>query len=405
MENRSERVRLLLGVSLSICMLLNANNSIAADPGDAVKVFVTQDLYYDSNIYRLPDGVSAPDGERSDWVGITGIGITFDRAYSLQRLFAEIGIDRTYHAVHKSLDYSGGKADLRWDWALGRHWSGQLGHLHREVSTPDDDFIGSSESINVFRRSNASADFWFHPDWAVGGGASQVSSRFRDGARPASEYDADIADFNLTYRPKSGNRVVLSLRQTDGEYPNRPAVAGSMREYRQREVRLSGDWQATGKLRVYGYLGRTERSYEFAPNRDFEGSTGRITFNWTPTGKTTVDLSLRREIGAEEDVVANFAVTEAATLRARWAMTAKLTLGAEFEARRRDFGGDPGLAAAPGGSSGDDERSYLYGLNLTYVPLRSTTVSFAVARRVRTAGDAFREFDGYVARVSAKLAF
>lgn len=395
MENRFASLHCVIGISTSICMLLNTNNSKAADPDEALQVIARQEVRYDSNIYRLPDGAAAPKGQRSDWVGVTGVGLSFDRTYSLQRLYADIQIDRTYHAVHKALDYTGGKADLRWDWALGRHWTGQLGHLHREVSTADDDFIGASESINVFRRSNASADFWWHPDWAIGGGASRVSSRFRDGERPLSEYDADVVDLNLTYRPRSGNRVTLSWRDTDGRYPNRPAVAGSLREYRQRELRLGADWQATGKLRVSGYLGRTERSYEFAPERDFEGTTGRVTFNWLATGKTSVDLSLRREIGAEEDVVASFAVTEAVLLRSRWWITDKVALGVEGEARRRDFDG----------AADRDERSYRYGLSVLYRPLRSATFSFALYRTLRQADVAFREFDGYVGRLAAELRF
>lgn len=405
MERKPKRMPKLVSTTLSIYMIINASCSFAQGSDEGLKFNVGQNIYYDSNIYRLADGISAPAGERSDWVGITGFGLSFDKTYGRQKVFAEMGIDRTYHAVHKSLDYTGGNAALRWDWALGRQWSGQLGHEQREALAGFDEFIGATQSVNIFRKSMASADYWWRPDWAVGGGVMRLSSRFRDNARPESEYDADVVDLNLAYRPVSGNRVMLSMRNTDGRYANRPAVAGSMRDYEQREVRLGAEWQATGKLRLTGYVGRTQREYAFASNRDFEGATGRLALTWAATGKTTVDLSLRREIGAEEDVVANYAVTEAINLRPVWAITDKLAFGTEFELRRRDFGGNAGDPAFAGTPVAGEERSYLYGLSLNYRPLRSTTVSLGLARRIRTAGDPLREFDADTARISARMAF
>jgi len=375
-----------------------------ADEADAINFGVSQTVTRDSNLYRLADGVEPAGGERGDTVSVTGVTAAFDRVFSRQRLQADLGVKHSAYAVHDNLDYSAPSLRLAWDWQLGNHWSGVFSHGYTEAMSSFDDTAGTSQTISRYVRTTASANYWWHPDWAVGVGAVRVRNRYLDDASPLSEFDSRDVDVNLTYRPASGNRLVLTARQTDGRYPNRPEETGSIRDYQQRDLRVAGDWRLTGALRLSGYFGFSDRSYDLAPNRDFQGYTGRLALHWVPTAKTAVTFSWRREIGAQEDLVANYAVTRVVSIAPVWSISDKLRLGGTIEVRSRDYGGDPELGF-DGLVSERDDRTTTYGLDLSYQYMRALNFSAGLKKYRRTSVLESREYEAEVFWVSGAFTF
>lgn len=375
-----------------------------ADEADAINFGVSQTVTRDDNLYRLADGEEPEGGERGDTISVTAVTAAFDRVYSRQRLQADLAVRHSAYAVHDGLDYSAPSLRLAWDWQLGNHWTGALSHSYSEAMTDFDDTAGSNQTISRNVRTAASANYWIHPDWAVGVGASRLSYTYLDNASPESELDSRDVDVNVTYRPSSGNRVVFTARQTVGRYPNRADITGSIRDYQQRDVRVSGDWRLTGALRLSGYFGVTDRSYDSAPNRDFQGYTGRLALQWVPTAKTAVTLSWRREIGAEEDLAANYAVTRVVSIAPTWAISDKLRLGGIFDVRTRDYGGDPELGY-DGLVDAGDYRTTTYGFNLSYQAMRALSLSVGLNRSRRSSAVAASEYRATSIWLSGKFAF
>ncbi|AKU10719.1 hypothetical protein AzCIB_0814 [Azoarcus sp. CIB] len=376
-----------------------------ADEGDALNFGISQSIRYESNLYRIDDDERAPENKAHDTVSETGIGLKFDRRYGRQRLLADVNLVSARYAVHDELDYDRPDARLGWEWQLGNRWSGELGHLYRESLTGFDEAGGTERNLNAYARTHASADYWWHPRWAVGAGFAHARSRFDSSDADAAEFDADTVDLNLTYRPPTGNHARLTLRDTDGQYPNRPAVAGSIRDYRQQELRLSGEWQLSGATRVSGFIGQTRLEYRRAPERDFRGTIGRVGIVWDATAKTSVDLSVRREIGAQQDLAANYAVTDAVRLAPKWNVTDKMSLGAGLEWRRRDYRGDPQLAGAGATREKPEDRSYRYGLHAEYRPMRALSVAFSVQRQVRDGSRSLSAYSADTADLSMRFRF
>ncbi|MCK9986467.1 MAG: hypothetical protein AzoDbin1_02939 [Azoarcus sp.] len=373
------------------------HETAGADEGDALNFDVSQSIRYESNLFRLADDERAPENKAHDTVSETGIGMKFDRHYGRQRLLADLNLVSARYAIHGDLDHDRPDAKLAWEWGLGDRWSGELSHAYRETLTGFDEAGGTRRNMNAYTRTHASADYWWHPRWAVGMGFAHTRSRFERSDADVAEFDADTVDVNLIYRPPTGNRVVLTLRDTEGEYPDRPEVAGSIRDYRQQEVRLGGEWRLSGATRVSGFIGRTRVSYRLAPERDFTGTIGRIGVVWDATAKTSVELSVRREIGARQDLAANYAVTEAVRLVPKWEVTDKVTLGAGLEWRRRDYRGDPELLGGGVVRERPADNSYRYGLTAEYRPLRALSFAFGVQRQVR---DGSRSLSGYSANTA-----
>lgn len=376
-----------------------------ADEGDALNFYVSQSFRYEDNLYRLSDGAEAPRGTRHDTISTSGVGLRFDQEYSRQRLRAEVGLTSSRYMEHSDLDHDSPDVRLYWDWQVGNRWSGLVSHMYRESMTGFDEVRGSELNINTYVRSAATADFWWHPRWATGVGFARTKSRFDEENSRIGDFDANTVDFNLTYRPPTENRVVLTVRETTGRYPNRAAEAGSIRDYEQHEVRLGSEWQLTGATRVSGFVGRTRLEYRFAPNRDFVGTTGRLGIDWKATAKTSVSLSVRREVGAQQDVAANYAITEAVVLAPKWALTDKMILGAGLEWRRRDYGGDPQLQTSNIVASRDADSSHRYGLSLEYKPLRALTFLLTLQKQKRNASEVLNRYEASSAALSMRFLF
>jgi exopolysaccharide biosynthesis operon protein EpsL len=390
--NKKQRAFLVCGL-LALCAAPVA--PVHAEEGDAFGLTVSEAIYHDSNLYRLPSGVDAPENKRSDTYSVTYLRGGFDKVYGRQGLHAHLAATHMAYHTHDDLDNTGGDAGLGWDWRLGDHWSGALGYNYSETFVPFDDAGGTERLTRRLGRANASINYWFHPDWAVGVGGASVRSDYDDDMREGDEYKANEWDFNITYRPSTGNRLVFTVRGTDGRFPNRPAVEGQLREYDQRDARLSGEWQLTGATRLSGYAGYTQREYKYASNRDYNGMTGNLSLHWTPSAKAIVDLSLRREIGADQDYVSNYAVTESATLAPTWVITDKVRVGASLKHMRRDYRGDPGYGAQ---LPLRNDRTNTYGLNVQYLPVPAAALEMGVQRTRRSAKKSVYENRDYRAQ-------
>lgn len=400
--------RTAFGPAIAAGLLLVGNGfaaSASAERPESFRADIGYGHYYDSNLYRVGEGRTGPNGKRHDNITTTSAGLRFEQTYSRQRLSASLGMARNRYDVNRNLDHNAHDARAAWDWELGRRWSGRFSYDSIEKLAGFDDFVDIERSINTYRRKAGEARFTWHPSWSVGLGVDDATNRFTGDTRRAAEFDARTVILSMGWHPASGNTLGVSYHDTDGTYINRPGTAGSTREYRQRELRLNTRWQISGAVRMSGYVGQTRRSHELAPNRDFSGPTGRLEFDWTPTGKLAVNLVLRQEIGAEEDLATTFAVTRAVRISPSWAISEKVTLGAEYQRWRRDFRGDAGLGVPPEDLPSRDDVTQRYGLSLRYKPIDALTLMFAVRHQERRANTPSREYESDSASVSVRFTF
>lgn len=375
--------------------------------GQGIALRAEQQWQYDNNLYRLPDEFSAGADGRDDWLTITRAIARIDYRPSRQWLFADAEYGWYRYREHGDLDYKAPRFNSGWNWELGRRWQGELGYSYRE-SAADFEGIGStSRGHNSFNRSRAGIDFRLDPDWWLGAGAEQIRNRYSYDTRPDSGYDALTYEGRISYRPASGNRIGLSLRHTDGERPHVASGQGSIREYRQRDYRLAGQWQWTGDSRIDGYLGYSERSYPTASQFDFDGITGKLQWRWQATGKLALASHIRREIGAEEDEneqLANYAVTEALGLNLGYALSAKWQAGLMGELKWRKLRlADEVLAE--GNSQRGQEFLPQVGLNVGYQPYRWLSVGMAQQWLWRDSRIELRDYDAALTSATVAVRF
>lgn len=395
-----------------------------ADEADAFNVIVGQTLTYDDNLFRLSDSVDETvaigSSRRSDFISTTYGGLTFDKLLSRQKLHADVLWNFNRYSRFSALDYNGLSANANWGWQLGNYLKGTLSYerSRRLIDfgnlTPQD--RGRVRDINTYDRLYGNADWWFHPSYSVGVGYAHVNSSYSSDLRRSSEFDSDAVELNGKFQPKTGNLIGLTLRQTQGKYPNRevafdPAsglVLGRVdNSYDQTDAEVNGDWRMTGQSRVYGRLGYTSRKHDQLSERDFSGVTARVNYNWAIEGKTAINVVVRREIGGVDDIDAAYVLTDGITLNPVWYPTAKVSLSAKYDWARRRYEGDPFgvLAGSASGLSVRKDTLNTASITATYLPLRSLQLSLTLQRERRTSSREFVDYDDNFASVSAQFTF
>lgn len=356
------------------CVALGALLALPATAkvGDTFRPFVSYTRYYDSNLYRLADSEKNLVPQLSDQYGVLSAGLNVDWQPGRQRVIASASKNLVRFSRYSNLDYDGADYQLKWNWRLGNHWSGQVGATESVTQSSLSDQLGLPVNNTVTRENRfANAEWQFHPRWHVGvGAAAATSTNSTTGLAPADYEDTSVSA-TLGYATPKGSKLRAELRQVDGEYPNRP-VTYVDRLYTQTEYSLLGDWSVTGKLTARGKIGYTQRENDTLSQRDFSGMTGRVSADYFPTGKTMLTWALYREISNSDDLNASYQLNTGTSLGAAWLLNSRITLRANGSLENRTSEGDTGVVNP--GLVQRDEDTLSGSLSLSYAPSRMATI-------------------------------
>ena len=368
--------------------------SSRAAQGDPPNFNVAQGVVFDSNMFRLPDGVepsAAATGvanpPRSETYLTTHAGFNIDRSYSRQRVRADFGFTHYAHDAYTYLDSNGISGAAIWDWAVGDRWKGTL--IYDRLQTPSSDVIrtGFQSAYRLDQSYTATADYWWHPTWSAGAGLVKASSNYNNATNPFSDYDAGVVDAHLMYRSRRGSQVRVLARKTDGNHSNGsslPQTGVPALSYVQMDYEADTTWVVDPHSSVVGRVGYSRFEYEgITPGlQNFEGPTGRLAYDWMLTDKTTVSVVLRRDIAPELLYYANAAVvaTSAASLGASLAISPRISVQGVAEVRRQ-LTRETGAFNTPFG----DADSTQFTLTGTWTPERHLSFSVILGHETRAA--------------------
>jgi hypothetical protein len=182
-------------------------------------------------------------------------------------------------------------------------------------------------------------------------------------------------------------------------------VAGSPvdNQYDEIETSAVAQWNVTGKSRIDARLGYTSRKHDQVSQRDFQGITGRLNYDWTIAAKTLLNMALWREIRSIEDVDASYVLSQGFSVGPAWAPTSKLVLQAKLLREKRDFEGDPGFVLTASPQREDTFRGAR--LSAGYTPLRNVELSLSLEKGDRSSNIAGRDYDYNAVNANAKFSF
>ncbi|MCW5624178.1 MAG: hypothetical protein KIT73_05620 [Burkholderiales bacterium] len=337
-------------------LLLAAPVAAHALQGDRIRPYVGGVYNYYSNLFYLDDSLQnsqvsfLKDGQRHDMSYGLRAGVDADIPWSRQNFVIRTQITDTKYVTYDQLDYLGYNARGTWNWAIGDKWDGDLGASFVQSLGTFTDFQGTGgRTKNVRKQEEFYGSAMYRLTYDLKLRAAVRNVKLKNEAANFQQFDRDdmIYEVGPRYYSKGGeNFLGLTLRMTDGKFPNRQVLPGSMLDNGYKEYSMLGvvDYRYSGETSLRGELGWTERRNDQLSQRDFDGVTGRLNVTYSPSGVVGVFASVFREIGAFQDVTTNHILTQASgsapatgTARNCNSRRATTTRGASFWAIRTSF--------------------------------------------------------------------
>ncbi len=381
------------------------------DPPDGrnVRFSVYGGAMYDNNLFRLSDSTDSQatigSTDRSDTITRFGAGLKGDIPVSRQRILFEARLEHRDFDRFGFLDHDAYRVGAAWKWAAGPQWSGDIGIGRQrylaslaELQAPIKDLITES-------RAYASAGYRFTPRWRVRGGLETYDWDHSDPSRATLDNRTDAATIGLDYLTPANNFVGGQFKYSEGDYPNRQVVPGGTvdNNFQEYESSAVAHWAVTGKSALDARLGYTIRRHDQVGQRDFEGMTGKLAYDWFVAAKTLLNFSVWREIRSIEDVDASYVLSEGWGLGPAWAPTSKLVFQAKYLREDRDYRGNPGFVLTGAPPREDTFRGF--NLAAGYTPRRNIELAIAVETGDRSSNTAGRDYDYSAVTANARLRF
>ena len=367
-------------------------------------------LKHDSNVYRVSDDFFdanlAPLGRRKDDnYSSTGLLGGFDQAIGRQRLHAAANVRYNKYQDNSTLDNTSYAVNAGWDWATIEQLSGTIGvSANQALSSFDSNASKPTTSRNLLKTDQVSTSVRWGGAGALSLQGDYAHSRVRYTAPEYvnSDSSADSGSIGAFYKVSPDIKLGGSVRLTRSVAPNGVQTGPTTFDSNTsngRNLDLSVDWRYTVQTGVVARLSWTRQTNSATSGQDFSGATGAIAATYAPTGKLSFNLGYSREAGTNGSffnvagtsstaptvgLYENSQVSDAVSLGATYAATAKINATAGYQYRRAKIVGSVagGSSSVAGTDYTDNLRSA--SLGLTYAIARSWQVSCNLSHETRS---------------------
>lgn len=366
--------------------------------GDLIKYTLGAGVYYDDNVYRLPNNVSPPaetgSTSRSDTIFLLNAGANVNKEIGRQQFLLGGSIVRSFYTEHDQQDYTLYNFAGTWRWQIGSQLGGDVGYRQNQYPRSFLDVRAIVPSKRTVGQPFITAGYQFHPSWEA-----RIGYQFTDvtNSNPVfalSNIEESQYQGGVRYTTAFGNKVDALYRYTDGDRPNLPDLPFlSTKSYNQNDFGVNvASWEFSGRSRAFGYLFYTQRSYPQFSQRDYSGPTWNLTYAYMPTGKTAINISFYRIIGAFTDETTNYIETTGVALNPTWQATGKLGFALLASYNDRNYKGDPGIITDLLDLQKRDDKIWTAGLTATYAIIRTVTANVYYTWTKRDSNFATRDF-------------
>lgn len=394
-----------LTITLFVFLTIPCGISIAAI--DKFSPYAYTKVLYDSNIFKMSGDEEAiarlGDNNRDDTIGYLGAGFDSDLKLSRQHLLLQAQVERAKYDTFDDLDHTNVQGIATWAWQVGNLWSGNLGYDYvRRLRSFNQDQTPEKD-MKTGKKGFLDAGYQIHPDLRLIAGITLSDVSFQE--RDNLDRDANSGRFEFQYRNTRNTRVGLRAEYTANDL-NDQDVAGISISNDYKETEISGlfYWEGSAKSNLEARFGYTTQSYDDLDDRDYNGTTGSLTFQWLVTGKTTIDFSTWRETSTLFDEVTTYVLSQGVSIQPSWSVTPVITVSAEGSYENDDFKGENDIRTALGGQRRDDD-TWRGRISARWDPRDYLSLSIGYERTDRDSSIELNDFDDKKADARVQVNF
>ena len=372
---------------------------------DRVELFVSENVTYDTNVFRLSKNIDtfATTGstERADWVSTTGLGINVNLPVSLQRFELNYTWFTSKYKRFGDLDHDGRSGRAVWNWAVTPRITGDLGYQEDRALASFANIQGRRPDLVTSRMAFANGAWMVTPSWRAHAVLGAAQTEHEDPTRAANDLETGAVETGLSYVTAQDNRIGGAVRGERGRSPHTITLFGVPFDnaYNQYGAGVQFRWVLTGLSRFDGRADWTKRTYDQFTQRNFSGPTARITYTYTPTGKLTIATIAQRDIAPIEDITTRFVLVSGLTVRPDWAVTDKFNVRGILGYSIWDYQGDPVLGAD------FKHRVRTAGVSVIYRPTPHIGITGGLTREVRTSTLLTGDYEATTAFIEGRVGF
>ena len=384
--------------------------ALGAPTAHAQERLVTLRLGYavtwDDNVFRVPDDVTDPEigrgnAGRSDRFSTASVGLSLNKAFSLQRILLDVAAAAVRYDKFSSQDQDPFGYRGAWQWQLTQRMSGTLSASRDETRVPIEDIEGSRRIDRRVTSVAATADASIWGGWHLLGSVSEAETTYSEPFLAQPDTTQTVAEAGLRYVARSNSQLTVRRRSTRGtETVFDPAIFGGS-DFTLDETEVDATWIASGRSTVHARVTWLERSHQLLPQRDFSGTAGELRFAWKATGKVDVNLSATRSIEPYNlSIGSTTRVDDTITAALLWQLGARTALRSTASRRESRFG-QPATSSEPARRDITD----IVEVGASWSPQRNVTLDARLSHQQRTSTDALQTFDADIASVSVAFTF
>lgn len=328
---------------------------------------------YDSNVFRLAGDQEAiaviGDENRDDLIMHYGAGLSADLKLSRQHLVADVLVERADYDEFDELNHTMVDSRVGWQWQVGNLWSGTLGYRYQDQLSSFNEQLVPQKDMRTTNTYSLSAGYQLHPDWKLVAGADYKDASYEE--RKRLDREKTSALFEIQYKNTLNTTVGIRGRFSENKLGD-VLVLGAPASGDYNETEISGViyWQGSGKSALEARLGYTDLSYDELNQRDFQGTTGRLTYFWEISGKTQINVAAWQETSSLSDEVRDYVLSTGFSLAPTWSITRKVRLIGNVSFVNDDFKAENDLSGSLGTPKREDD-TWLYSIGIRWTPIQN----------------------------------
>ncbi|WP_331609196.1 outer membrane beta-barrel protein [Povalibacter sp.] len=373
--------------------------------------FILSDRYtYDDNLFRLPDGREAvfdpllgPPRSVEDQINRASAGLRVRLDASRQVFHADVRIDDVRYRNNDDLDYTGGSADVLWDWQVASDWSGRLFAKYDRSQANLENYRFFEQDVVEAATYGGELRYGMLSRWRIFAGAAAADTDHSARLRQTENFESTTGRGGVEYTTPAGSSLAAEYLMTNAEFPEAEALAGAPRGYEETIPTLRGRYVLSVKTTFTASLGYLDRDYDNPASTDYSGEVWTVGMYWEPRTKLSFELEAWHKLRAYVDAESDYFVGEGVSIAPVWKPTTMIELSAKFSYEKQDYVGNT-LFLPPIDTGREDTVQYVQA-GIEWTPRDFISLGLAYRWNDRDSNREFRSYGQNQSSAQIRLMF